>query len=82
MRILLALVYAIVAAVVGFVSAALVCAIGFEVSARTSPPNIDLQPGSAWVQGAIFGGLAYGSRLALLLAVIAFLVGLRHRRDA
>jgi hypothetical protein len=76
MQVLRALGFAILGAIVGIVVVAVACALWFEIVARTSPPNADLQPGSAWIQGAIFGGLVLGGYLAIPLGIAGFYMGL------
>ena len=68
------LVWAVVAAAVGIVLCVLVFAVEFELRARRHP-NADLQPGSAWVLGAIFGGFAFGPPVGALGAAVGLLVG-------
>jgi cytochrome c oxidase assembly factor CtaG len=66
--------WAVVFAVVGIVLCVLVFAVDFELRARRHP-NADLQPGSAWLLGVIFGGFAFGPPVGALGAVVGLVVG-------
>ena len=56
----------------GFLVPALTEAVLFELATLFSPDNPDLRPESAWAQGALWFGFAFGPFAAILGAAVGF----------